>query len=449
VCIAGERIVNALTGLSPFFARKGNMNEPPQPVVAPAIPPLANLTDVERAADKQAKLSLLLGIASLVLIFPGVPAMILGLGARDKASPTGKRNATIGLGLGIVVCGLTVLLVVPSVIWSDLQADAKRKSCQPPNILQLKKGKADVAKNYDCVSPGGQAASADTDPEEVASAAASAAPEGVPAAIATAEATTRPLERSKLMQLAQNAVDGADFKIDPQDEWALYPPGTTDCMSREENGPPIRLDQPSSSDEFERKRLLADRKSIADRYVGTLIRFTGHGPLDTSSVSVGGEYGLALSAYDFNAGQYKLTLKASDMGKWPLGSVDPTIGVQRMTIEGDREIAKIGGKRLTVKGTSTESIYDNKSNIVIPVTVPVDEAEQWKKAGVGSVVILLRFVGMGLHKACKQDCGSLLGVYSCSSMNMGFGEYYRASLVGYEIKINEKLVAEKLFPSSK
>jgi hypothetical protein len=249
--------------------------------------------------------------------------------------------------------------------------------------------------------------------------------------------------------LAQDATDGNRFKVKSDEEWSLYSPGTTECGSRTENGPPIRLDLPSTDDEFERKRLLAERKSIADKYVGTVIKFSGHGDLSDGRVGTDGEYELLLSAYDFNSKHYVLTLRATDTGKWPLGNVDPTFGFRTMTVEGEREIGKLGGKSLTVKSTGTDSTYDNRSKIVIPVKVPADEAEGWKKGGTGSVIILLRFVGLGIHKACKQDCGSLLGVYSCMSLNYGLGQYYRASLLGYEIRVNDKVVAEKVPPAAK
>jgi hypothetical protein len=263
-----------------------------------------------------------------------------------------------------------------------------------------------------------------------------------PAAASSNEAEPPSLDLTPLQLLARDAVAGESFSIPPEDRWALFPIGTTDCTLSSENGPPVRLDQPSTSDEFERKRLIDNRASIADKYVGKLVKFYALGSLSDGTLRIASEFELELSAYDFRSKQYTMTLRAVD--EWPLGGTAPTYGSRTITSERDREVGKVGGKRFSIRSLVSDATYDNTSKIVIPVKVDESEAENWKNSGDVNVLIVQRFAGMGIHKVCKQDCGSILGVYSCDSMNTGFGEHYRATLVGYEIRVNDRVVAQKV-----
>lgn len=249
------------------------------------------------------------------------------------------------------------------------------------------------------------------------------------------------VELSPLDALAKDAEAGASFQVPDKDAWTLLPAGTTECGT-DTSGRVVRLDQPAASDEFEAERLKNARGEIAKRYAGKILAFVGSGNASGNGFRVGA-FTVALGKYDFATHRYPLTISAGEQDKWPLTSQAPILTPESVNVTEDRQIAKIGGKKVTVQGQRAITSYINKSSMTLHVDAPTAEAEEMKSSAPADVLLLMRFVGLGYHKACVTDCGTILGIYSCVGVNTGFGTHYRADLVGFRIKVGGRVVAEK------
>ncbi|WP_411281475.1 hypothetical protein [Gemmatimonas sp.] len=226
-------------------------------------------------------------------------------------------------------------------------------------------------------------------------------------------------------------------------EWALYPKGTTECGTLSD-GKIWRLDEPDAKDEFKKQDLLDRRAEIAGEVVGKYVKFEGNGDLAGGEVRFGdGEMEISLSAYDFAAQRYTVTIAAQESSKWPVGAESPSFTTLSMTKVNDEEIGSIGGKKLKVKTANTETAWLNGSRFTSPVAVPKAEAATWKDRADAKVLLIQQIIGMGFHKQCKQDCMTVFGTYDCVQSNHGFRDFYRAKTVAYRVTINGKVAAEK------
>lgn len=140
--------------------------------------------------------------------------------------------------------------------------------------------------------------------------------------------------------------------------------------------------------------------------------------------------------------EYVLTIAAAEDAKWSLKAT-PSFVAESVSVNVDREIAKVGRKSLTVAGQRTMTHFVNKWSMVLPVKVGEPEAEKMEANAPADVLLVMRFVGLGYHKSCRMDCSKLFGVSECVGVNDGFGEFYRAELVGYRVEVNGMVVAEK------
>lgn len=82
-----------------------------------------NIQEPEAGPDTsgKAKTSLILGILSVVLClgpFTGIPALILGLKAKNGADPKARNHATIGIVLGLAGIGLFMLVILGGILRS-------------------------------------------------------------------------------------------------------------------------------------------------------------------------------------------------------------------------------------------------------------------------------------------------------------------------------------------
>lgn len=276
--------------------------------------------------------------------------------------------------------------------------------------------------------------------------AASAAPPTPATAVPTTSpkpAPTSETPASKLARLAQGAMSAGEIEeIVGKNEWAFYPPATTDCPDPENTH--VNLTVPETNDEFEAKKLQSQRGAITSAVVGKLVRFQGDGIVSADRGSVG-DFEVTLSKYDFTRKAWTLTIAFDSMKTpyWPIGATDPTISATTLDNETDREIAKLGGKSLTVKGTESHTIYENRSKLTVTVPMAPDVAELHKDALNVRILLVEKFAGLGFHKACQQDCSTILGVPGCSTINNGAGTFYRASPVGYEITVEGEIAAQK------
>jgi hypothetical protein len=237
--------------------------------------------------------------------------------------------------------------------------------------------------------------------------------------------------------LADQAERGSSFKVEENDEWALYPPGTTDC-GEGEPGANVHVDRPKTDDQFELHDLLAKKGDIAKKYVGKLVKFTG-----------GDGFGVALGNYNFTTHVYTPRVAADHASHWPLGGGSPTFSRDDLPpLTFDQEIGKIGGKSLTVERQQEMVSFNNTSSMSFSLKATESEARQMKDHASTDFLLLFRFKGLGLHKYCERTCTKMFGETTCNTLNNGFGEYYRADLIGYRVTVNDKVVAEKQPPSS-
>lgn len=280
-----------------------------------------------------------------------------------------------------------------------------------------------------------------------AAAAKMTAPSVTPAASAADESVQaeKPEPKTPLDALAKDGESGSSFSISDGDAWALYPGYTTECGT-DVDGHTVRLDQAEAKDEFEGERLKNAKGDLVKKFVGTFVEFRGSGDASGDGFTVG-DFNVSIGKYNFAAHQYTLTISATDESKWPLSGQSPNLVPESMTTGEDREIAKLGGKSLTVEGERTMTHFINKSSMTIPVKVPTAEAEEMKSSAPTDVLLVMRFAGLGYHKSCRNDCSELLGTRTCVGVNDGFGQFYRADLVGYRIELKDKVVAEKQPPA--
>lgn len=282
---------------------------------------------------------------------------------------------------------------------------------------------------------------------KAARAAVRAAPSAAPAPKndEPAAAPQRPEPKTPLDALASDA-ESSSFSIADDDVWALYPPGTSECGT-DVDGHVVYLDRVKVDDEFAAERLRKQKPEVAKKYVGHFVAFTGSGDASGSGFGIGGAFKATLGKYNFAAHQYVLTLKAEDDSKWPLSGQMPNLAPETFKMDQDREIAQLGGKSLTVKGQQAMTHFLNQSSFAIPIKVPVEEAEAMKSNAPTEVLLVMRFAGLGYHKQCTTSCLEMFGTRTCGGDNEGFGQYYRADLVGYRISVKDKVVAEKQPPA--
>jgi hypothetical protein len=268
------------------------------------------------------------------------------------------------------------------------------------------------------------------------------------AAVSAAASTASPtpsaapdVPSTKLEQLAQTGVTtDAIEKIVEKNEWAFYAPGTTDCYDPQNKH--VNLTVPDTDDEFEAKKLQARRGEIAADAVGKIVVLRGEGEVGATD-SVNGCCNVTRSKYDFGRKAWTLTFSASEEGYWPLGATDPVITGKTLTTENYHEVAKLGGKSLTVKGLESDTLYENHSKFTVNVPMAPDVAEQHKDSMHVRVLVVQKFIGLGFHKVCQQDCSTIMGIPACSTLNHGIGKYYRASPVGFEVYVEGAMVAQK------
>lgn len=375
----------------------------------------------------KATLAMWLGIASFVTCgFSGIPALILGLMGKKEIDAEPQRHANggqalAGIVLGALGCVFVLLTVAAMVAPGNEEASTAAAESAAPSASSAVAAAPTVT-------------------------AAATAPEGSSAAAAaTASAATATsgswIGHTKLEQLVQHAMrPDAIQAIVGKNEWAFYRPGTTDCYDR--GNPDVNLTLPEADDEYQAHDLQAQRREIRTAAVGKLVRFEGEGSVGVQGGTLGDL--VVTPKYDFRRKALRLTIElASTDPPWPLGRTDPVFAADTATLRTDREIGKIGGKSLTVKGTETLTNYEDSSKMTVTVPMAEKVAEQHKDSMKIRVLVVEKFVGLGFHKVCKQECSTILGVYSCSNINVGVGKYYRASPVGYEVYVEGRLAAQK------
>ncbi len=255
----------------------------------------------------------------------------------------------------------------------------------------------------------------------------------------------KPVPKTPLDALAAQGESASSFDIPSDDAWTLYPVGTTRCGT-DFKGRVVRLDRPDTDDEFEAEKLKNEKGDIARKYVGAFVTFSGSGDASDGGFTMDG-FGVSLGKYNFASHQYPLTISAESSTKWPLSGKSPTIGRESLTTIEDVELGELNGESLTVEREREDSRFINRSSMTVQVKVPTAEAAEMKSNAPTDVVLVMRFTGLGYHKSCHKQCMEFLGIRDCGSDNIGFGEFYRADLVGYRIQVNDKVVAEKQPPA--
>jgi hypothetical protein len=251
-----------------------------------------------------------------------------------------------------------------------------------------------------------------------------------------------------LEELAGSAHEFSELEaMIARNEWALYPAGTTDCGSEVVDSPngaasrPKHLDMPTVQDDFERHRLVATRDAIAKGTGAIDALFRRRGTAHVKAKE--SQDGVALSAYDFANKRYTLSIIAD--GKWPAIGGEPKFAKEAFSVDTESDTnLRIGGKKLTVRGTDEVVQYSNVSVAQFKVQLP-DEAmaDLWSKSGVDvEYLVVQRFKSLGYHKVCKHQCVRMLGITTCGDDDVGFGEFYKTEAVGHIVKIGDNIVSE-------
>ncbi len=247
--------------------------------------------------------------------------------------------------------------------------------------------------------------------------------------------------RTALQVLALTAVTREDFEKRIEDDaWAFYDPGTTDCPV---GGEAVHLDRPTDAvREF-------DRPKVRAALVDTLIYTSS----DRGIVKADDDSGV-LSPYNHAAGTFTLKLHPSAQG-WGLSAWSVLGGIPQISIDrqdstvGDVFVADRGGGYVLTTPRFVPS-YDNTSVATFTVKIDVDTAKKWTAEGAAlRYLVVERFKKLGFHKNCMRVC-KRTGQDSVDCPedpeNQGFGRYFVTEPVGYEVYLDDKIIAEKQPP---
>lgn len=222
-----------------------------------------------------------------------------------------------------------------------------------------------------------------------------------------------------------------------ENPWAVHDPGATDCSVLGTTKPLDKPDDPVR--EFDRAKY---RAAVVDRLV----------VMERSEANVKpGEAASPLSTYDHAQGIFTITLKAMDT-KWAALGGAPLITVVRelSDVEDVWVADRPGG--FVITAPKMIPWFTNSSTATFPLKVGPEVAKSWTINGVAyKAVVVQRFKKLGFHKYCQRVCKRLSAEsVDCPSDpdNHGFGRFFVSELVGFEIQVDGKVVAEQQ-PSDK
>ncbi len=237
-------------------------------------------------------------------------------------------------------------------------------------------------------------------------------------------------------------------------EWVFFAHGVRDCDP--ELGQTSYL--PPGDDEFARRAAAASRDAVRATLEGRVVRFEGSGTMEGSdavfqTIAVGGQSGafqLYRSAYDFRGGRFTFHVVAnsemsSSGANWGIcrrGTCSPDIRPQTFRSQVMQTIGSFGGRDLEVERTASDTEWQNFSRISIPVPMEEAVARGYSDSMPVSLVIYMRFTGLGSHQRCQRSCSSIFGQVVCGGDDNGMGLFKRSQLLAYEVKVGGQVVAD-------
>jgi hypothetical protein len=103
---------------------------------ASTIPVVPAAPTPQSKADEQAKLSMILGICSILAsVITGIPAIILGFLALSDASEKGKNQAKIGIGIGGFMTLCLIFFIIPDELMIEIPNMGTIEAAVPAPIL--------------------------------------------------------------------------------------------------------------------------------------------------------------------------------------------------------------------------------------------------------------------------------------------------------------------------
>jgi hypothetical protein len=247
--------------------------------------------------------------------------------------------------------------------------------------------------------------------------------------------------KTTLQVLALTAVSREDFeKLIEDDAWAFYDPGTTDCPV---GGEPVHLDKPADAiHEFDRQKV---RAALIDKLVFNSEDLGTVKPESDTSI---------LQPYNHVAGTFTIKLHPSAEG-WGLSAWGVLGGAPQISIDRDDStvsdvfVADRGGGYVLTTPRFVPSYYNTRV-ATFTVKIDVDTAKKWTVDGVPlRYLVVEKFKKLAFHKNCMRVC-KRTGKESVDcpedAENHGFGRYFVTEPVGYEVYLDDKIIAEKQPP---
>jgi hypothetical protein len=264
-----------------------------------------------------------------------------------------------------------------------------------------------------------------------------------------AQTSTPTPAEDPFVALSSSSIDVDEFESRMHGkEWAFFDRVVQGCES--DDGPTY---PPPGETEFDRRASAEGAPQIREDLMGKIVRFHGSDQLTGvdevfDTVDISHRFELSRSSYDFRRHRYRINVVAnSDLAdaRWPIclrGECQPDIRASSYQEEVDRAIGHIGSREVTIRSTETEVEWQNFSRISIDVPLEETVARGLGASMPVDMTILLRFAGVGHHKRCHRSCDVMFGERVCSSGDEGFGLFYRAELVGYQLRMGGSVVAQ-------
>lgn len=240
---------------------------------------------------------------------------------------------------------------------------------------------------------------------------------------------------SAFERLAREALTPDDFdRLLDGNEWAFFPHGVRPC----EAGEDVRFTTPGAT-EFDRRENEQRRAGLTATLAGRLVVFRATGSLgvgDGEGLDVEHRFELVRSEYDFLRHAYPMALVAGRRGSgddgdavWPIcerGRCRPQFR-RGSTAEGD-----------------DPGPWQNASRLPLSVALPEARARGFATDMPVNLSLVMRFQGLGFDQRCERTCEGEGEDRECTREDQGFGLFYEAELVAYELRIGGEVALSRL-----
>lgn len=252
-----------------------------------------------------------------------------------------------------------------------------------------------------------------------------------------------------LQQIAATAVTPEEFDKRLQDNEWVFLSDERSCSPTEGKMFPV------PGNEFEQRDAEQRRAEIRRQLEGSVVAFRAANTLTSvdstsNTLDIHERFIASRGPYDFQKQRFILNVFSDfdrswqSTARWPIcatGRCKPIIkpNSQRVDFVNTYRIADLHFARRA----ESHLMYENYSQMAIPLEIPEETAKTLVARMPISILIVMRFLEAKVHKRCERNCMAIMGKTVCDFDNWGMGLYYEAELVGYEVAVDGKLVAEK------